>query len=109
MGFVHRMAKRENVQPFACLAGQFSTQGQVLRRIIWHKLDPVTQSRISALLDKNNQGTITKRERSELERLVEKAEKIGLHNARALVEYRGQRAENSRRRSRKESEVTVLA
>jgi hypothetical protein len=31
MGFIHRMAKRENVQPFACLAGQFSTQGQVLR------------------------------------------------------------------------------
>jgi DNA-binding Xre family transcriptional regulator len=73
------------------------------------KLDPVTQSRISALLDKNNQGTITKRERSELERLVEKAEKISLHNARALVEYRGQRAENSRRQSRKESEATVLA
>src|SRR6202048_543651 len=31
LGFIHRMAKRENVQPFACLAGQFSTQGQVLR------------------------------------------------------------------------------
>ena len=31
MGFIHRMAKRENVQPFACPAGQFSTQGQVLR------------------------------------------------------------------------------
>jgi molybdenum-dependent DNA-binding transcriptional regulator ModE len=31
VGFIHRMAKRENVQPFACLAGQFSTQGQVLR------------------------------------------------------------------------------
>jgi hypothetical protein len=73
------------------------------------KLDPVTQSRISALLDKNNRGTITKRERSELERLVEKAEKISLHNARALVEYRRQRAENSRRQSGKESEATVLA
>jgi hypothetical protein len=73
------------------------------------KLDPVTQSRISTLLDKNNQGTITKRERSELERLVEKAEKISLHNARALVEYRRRKAENSRRQSGKESEATLLA
>jgi len=73
------------------------------------KLDPVTQSRISALLGKNNQGTITKRERSELERLVEKAEKISLHNARALVEYRRRRAEKGRRQSGKESEATVLA
>jgi hypothetical protein len=52
------------------------------------KLDPLTQARITTLLDKNNQGTITKKERSELERLVNKAEKISLHNARALVEYR---------------------
>jgi hypothetical protein len=52
------------------------------------KLDPVTQARITNLLDKSNLGAITKRERVELERLVDKAEKIGLHNARALVEYR---------------------
>ena len=44
MGFIHRMAKRENVQPFACLAGQFSTQGQVLRRIIWHNLERSAQA-----------------------------------------------------------------
>ena len=56
------------------------------------KLDPVTQARITNLLDKNNQGTITKRERVELERLVDKAEKISLHNARALVEYRRHKA-----------------
>jgi DNA-binding Xre family transcriptional regulator len=73
------------------------------------KLDLVTQSRISALLEKNNQGTITKRERSELERLVDKAEKISLHNARALVEYRRRRAEKSGRRSGKESEATLSA
>jgi hypothetical protein len=35
------------------------------------KLDPVTQARITNLLDKNNQGRITKRERAELERLVD--------------------------------------
>jgi hypothetical protein len=59
------------------------------------KLDPVTQARITNLLDKNNQGTITKRERAELERLVDKAEKISLHNPRALVEYRRNRADRT--------------
>ena len=59
------------------------------------KLDPVTQARITNLLDKNNQGTITKRERAELERLVDKAERISLHNARALAEYRRRRADRT--------------
>src|SRR5271157_3842722 len=80
------------------------------------KLDPATQARITGLLDKNSQGTITKRERAELERLVDKAEKISLHNARALVEYRRRRADkaegtgvNRKRRSGKESEEALLA
>jgi hypothetical protein len=80
------------------------------------KLDPVTQARITNLLDKNNQGTITKRERAELERLVDKAEKISLHNPRALVEYRRNRADRTegtemgrKRRSGKESEAAILA
>ena len=62
------------------------------------------------------QGTITKRERAELERLVEKAEKISLHNARALVEYRRRKAEKAegtgvgcKRPSGKESETALLA
>ena len=80
------------------------------------KLDPVTQARITNLLDKNNKGTIAKRERAELERLVDKAEKISLHNARALVEYRRRRADRTggkgmdpKRRSGKDSEAVVLA
>jgi hypothetical protein len=80
------------------------------------KLDPVTQARITKLLDKSNLGTITKRERAELERLVDKAEKISLHNARALVEYRRRRADRTegtgigrKRRSGKESEAAILA
>jgi len=32
VGFIHRMAKRENVQPFACLAGQFSNSRPSLKR-----------------------------------------------------------------------------
>ena len=80
------------------------------------KLDPVTQARITNLLDKSNKGTIAKKERTELERLVDKAEKISLHNARALVEYRRRRADRTegkgmgpRRRSGKESEAVILA
>jgi hypothetical protein len=80
------------------------------------KLEPATQARITGLLNKNNQGTITKRERAELERLVEQAEKISLHNARALVEYRRRKAEKAegtgvgrKRPSGKESETALLA
>jgi len=80
------------------------------------KLDPVTQARITNLLDKSNKGTIAKKERTELERLVDKAEKTSLHNARALVEYRRRRADRTegkgmgpRRRSGKESEAVILA
>jgi hypothetical protein len=80
------------------------------------KLDPVTQARITNLLDKNNQGTITKRERAELERLVDKAERISLHNARALVEYRRRRADRTegtgmglKHRPGKESEAAIPA
>jgi hypothetical protein len=73
------------------------------------KLDPLTQARITTLIDRNNQGTMTKKERSELERLVNKAEKISLHNARALVEYRRRRADRREPRSGKKSEATLLA
>jgi hypothetical protein len=84
--------------------------------LILLKLDPVIQARITNLLDKGNQGTITKRERAELEGLVDKAERISLHNARALVEYRRRRADRtegtemgSGRRSKKESEAAIPA
>ena len=77
------------------------------------KLDPVTQARITNLLDKNNQGTIAKSERAELERLVDKAEVISLHNARVLVEYRRRRADETKgarkNRSGKESEAVIPA
>jgi hypothetical protein len=77
-------------------------------RVSLLKLDPLTQARITTLLDRNNQGTITKKERSELERLVDKAEKISLHNARALVEYRRRRADKRKRPSGKKSEAALL-
>jgi hypothetical protein len=80
------------------------------------KLDLVTQARITTLLDKNNQGTIIKTERAELERLVDKAERISLHNSRALVEYRRGRADKAKgtgrglkHRTGKESEAAIPA
>jgi hypothetical protein len=84
--------------------------------LILLKLDPVMQARITNLLDKGNQGTITKKERAELERLVDKAERISLHNARALVEYRRRRTDRTEgtemghgRRSKKERESAIPA
>jgi hypothetical protein len=75
------------------------------------KLDPAAQTRIASLLDKGNRGTITKREKAELERLIEEAQKISLHNARVLLEYRRHRAEpkgmTSKCQSRKKIKVSV--
>jgi hypothetical protein len=53
--------------------------------------------------------TQAQRERSELERLVDKAEKISLHNARALVEYRRRRPDKRERRVGKENEAALQA
>jgi hypothetical protein len=76
---------------------------------------PICPKPVKSLLDKNNQGTITKSERAELERLVDKAEKVSLHNARAFVEYRRRGADrievsgiDHKRRSGKESEAVIL-
>jgi hypothetical protein len=51
-----------------------------------------------------------------LERLVDESEKISLHNARTLVEYRRRRADKEegtgigrKRRSGKESDAALLA
>jgi hypothetical protein len=84
--------------------------------LILLKPDPEIQARITDLLDKGNRGTITKRERAELEGLVDKAERISLHNARALVEYRRRKTDRTQgtkmgsgRRSKKESEAAIPA
>ena len=45
------------------------------------------QQRLHALLDKNSEGTITPAERTELESLVEAAEKLMVANARRLAEF----------------------
>jgi hypothetical protein len=40
VGFVPRMAKRKNVQPFASLAGQFAPECQVLREGVVSAIAP---------------------------------------------------------------------
>lgn len=48
------------------------------------RLRPDEDRRLQALMDANNEGTITAAERSELERLVEWSEKLSLIRAGAL-------------------------
>ena len=45
------------------------------------------QQRLHALLDKNSEGTITPAERTELESLVDAAEKLMVANSRRLAEF----------------------
>lgn len=45
------------------------------------------QSRLDALLDKNNEGRLTKRERRELQELVRETQAIALRNARTLASH----------------------
>jgi hypothetical protein len=56
------------------------------------------QRRMDALLDKNNDGTITPRERRRLEQLVAEAEGLAIANAKRLAEFvRSQRIGNEER------------
>lgn len=50
------------------------------------------QERLDALMEKNNEGELTKAERAELTRLVEESQRISLHNARVLVEQKREKA-----------------
>jgi DNA-binding Xre family transcriptional regulator len=58
-------------------------------------VDPDTQTRISLLLDKRNQGTSTKEEDAELSDLIEGAQKVSLYNAKVLAEYKRSRGSSS--------------
>ncbi len=49
------------------------------------RLTPADQSRLQELMDKNNDGLLTKRERLELERLGTKVDKLMLNNSKLLA------------------------
>ncbi len=52
------------------------------------RLAPAKQRRLTALMGKNNSGTITATERAELRRLAREAESIALENAKRLTDRR---------------------
>ena len=49
------------------------------------RMDAVTQDRLDELMGRNTEGKLTLKERRELERLVEEAERLSLDNARLLA------------------------
>lgn len=59
----------------------FSGQGFKLA-----KLSDTKQRRLSSLMDKNNEGKLSKREQGELQDLVRETQEITLHNARVLAQ-----------------------
>jgi hypothetical protein len=52
-----------------------------------HRIDAGMQERLDALLEKNNEGTITAAEKKELEELGETVEHLSLENARMLARH----------------------
>jgi len=48
-------------------------------------LDPRSQQELDRLMDKNNEGELTQRERTRFKALLDEVQKISLYNAKALV------------------------
>lgn len=59
----------------------FSGQGARLA-----KLSDEKQRRLGKLMDKNNEGKLTRKEQNELQELVRETQEITLHNARVLAQ-----------------------
>ncbi len=51
------------------------------------KLPAAKQRRLDQLLEKNSEGTITSKEKAELEKIVAGAEKLMVANAKLLAEF----------------------
>ena len=66
---------------------QLEKPAQQLRRLGAEK-----QRRLDVLMEKNNEGELTRAERGELTRLVDESQRISLHNARALAEQQRETA-----------------
>ncbi|MFY9986429.1 MAG: hypothetical protein WAK31_16825 [Chthoniobacterales bacterium] len=49
------------------------------------RLDPESQPELDRLMDKNNQGELTKTEQARFKALLDEVQKISLYNAKALV------------------------
>jgi len=57
-------------------------------RIRLQRIDERSQERLGVLMEKNNEGTLTARERLEMKKLGEYAERISLENAKTLAKMR---------------------
>jgi hypothetical protein len=65
-----------------------------------HRIEEKTQARLDALMEKNNEGTITVAERKQLSALGDEVERLSLENAKILSRHAmTQRRERSARRT----------
>jgi DNA-binding Xre family transcriptional regulator len=64
------------------------------------RLDPQSQRKLDRLMDKNNEGKLTQRERTRFKALLDEVQKISLYNAKALVSQKRLRESTSHDRCR---------
>jgi hypothetical protein len=60
------------------------------------RLDPKSQQQLDRLMDKNNEGELTKTEQARFKALLDEVQKISLYNAKALVSQKRLRESMSR-------------
>jgi DNA-binding Xre family transcriptional regulator len=62
------------------------------------RLDPASQAELDELMDKSNEGRLTEEEQVRFNALLERVQRITLHNSKLLVDQK--RLRESRRRAR---------
>ena len=55
------------------------------------RLDPRSQQELDRLMDKNNEGELTQKEKTRFKALLDEVQKVSLYNAKALVSQKRQR------------------
>jgi hypothetical protein len=60
------------------------------------RLDPKSQRELDRLMDKNNEGELTKSEQTRFKILLDEAQRINLYNAKALLNQKRLRESTSR-------------
>jgi DNA-binding Xre family transcriptional regulator len=60
------------------------------------RLDPKSQQQLDRLMDKNNEGELTKTEQARFKALLDEAQRISLYNSKALLSQKRLRESTSR-------------
>ena len=60
------------------------------------RLDPKSQQQLDRLMDKNNEGELTKNEKTRFKALLDEVQRVSLYNAKALVSQKRLRESTSR-------------